>query len=53
MLPKGRLGKRIFHHLKVYKGNSHPHSAQQPKDITVMIDAKPNVYGPILAEIYA
>ncbi|KMZ75076.1 putative 50S ribosomal protein L13 [Zostera marina] len=30
MLPKGRLGRRLFTHLKVYKGAEHPHEAQQP-----------------------
>lgn len=40
MLPKGRLGNTLFHHLKVYKGTSHPHEAQQPVDITSMIDGK-------------
>ena len=30
MLPKGRLGRRLHTHLKVYKGEAHPHSAQQP-----------------------
>ncbi|KAL8140223.1 hypothetical protein V2J09_006244 [Rumex salicifolius] len=30
MLPRGRLGRRLFHHLKVYKGPDHPHEAQQP-----------------------
>ncbi|GAB2214706.1 hypothetical protein Droror1_Dr00019068 [Drosera rotundifolia] len=33
MLPKGPLGRRLFHHLKVYKGPNHPHEAQQPKDL--------------------
>ncbi|KAK9802585.1 hypothetical protein WJX73_007580 [Symbiochloris irregularis] len=41
MLPKGRLGRRLFTHLKVYKGPNHPHSAQRPQDITERIDAKP------------
>jgi len=40
MLPKGRLGKEIFHHLKVFKGSDHPHAAQQPMDITGNINAK-------------
>jgi large subunit ribosomal protein L13 len=41
MLPKGRLGRRIRLHLKVYKGTEHPHDAQQPTDITKAISAKP------------
>jgi large subunit ribosomal protein L13 len=31
MLPKNRLGRRIFKKLKVYAGPNHPHQAQQPK----------------------
>jgi large subunit ribosomal protein L13 len=31
MLPKGPLGYAMFRKLKVYAGESHPHSAQQPK----------------------
>jgi large subunit ribosomal protein L13 len=31
MLPKNRLGRRMFKKLKVYAGPSHPHKAQQPK----------------------
>lgn len=31
MLPKNRLGRRMFRKLKVYAGSSHPHQAQQPK----------------------
>ena len=30
MLPKNRLGRKLFKKLKVYAGNEHPHSAQQP-----------------------
>jgi large subunit ribosomal protein L13 len=30
MIPKNRLGKQLLTKLKVYKGSSHPHSAQQP-----------------------
>ncbi len=30
MLPKGRLGRSQFRKLKVYRGASHPHSAQKP-----------------------
>jgi large subunit ribosomal protein L13 len=35
MLPKGRLGRRLFHHLKVYTGPSHPHEAQKPVDLPI------------------
>ena len=31
MLPKNRLGRRMFKKLKVYAGPDHPHGAQQPK----------------------
>ena len=31
MLPKNRLGSKLFKKLKVYAGNSHPHEAQQPE----------------------
>ncbi len=31
MLPKNRLGRRMFKHLKVYAGPEHPHEAQQPQ----------------------
>ncbi|CAI5516009.1 unnamed protein product [Closterium sp. Naga37s-1] len=35
MLPKGRLGRRLFTHLKVYKGESHPHEAQVPQPLPI------------------
>ena len=31
MLPKNRLGRKMFKKLKVYAGPDHPHQAQQPK----------------------
>ncbi|HLL96103.1 MAG TPA: 50S ribosomal protein L13 [Spirosoma sp.] len=30
MLPKNRLGRRLFTNLHVYTGDNHPHAAQQP-----------------------
>jgi len=33
MLPKNRLGRRLFTKLKVYRGGEHPHSAQKPETI--------------------
>lgn len=30
MLPKTKLGKQMYRKLKVYAGEKHPHSAQQP-----------------------
>ena len=35
MLPKNRLGRRLFKKLKVYTGNAHPHEAQQPEIIKI------------------
>ena len=35
MMPHGRLGRAQFSKLKVYAGADHPHTAQQPKKITV------------------
>jgi large subunit ribosomal protein L13 len=33
MLPKNRLGRKMFKKLKVYAGPDHPHQAQQPKPL--------------------
>jgi large subunit ribosomal protein L13 len=33
MLPKNKLGRKIFKKLKVYTGESHPHEAQQPQEL--------------------
>lgn len=35
MIPKNRLGDRLLTKLKVYKGNQHPHNAQQPTPLTI------------------
>ena len=35
MLPKGSLGRELFTKLKIYKGPSHPHIAQNPKKINI------------------
>lgn len=35
MLPKGPLGRQQFRKLKVYAGQSHPHTAQNPEQIEV------------------
>jgi len=35
MLPKNRLGRRLFTHLYVYAGAEHPHTAQTPKSIEI------------------
>ncbi|MBS3757230.1 MAG: 50S ribosomal protein L13 [Desulfobacterales bacterium] len=31
MLPKNRLGRKLYKKLKVYSGGEHPHQAQQPQ----------------------
>lgn len=33
MLPKNRLGRKMFRKLKVYDGPNHPHQAQQPEPL--------------------
>lgn len=33
MLPKGARGNQLYRNLKVYKGDIHPHQAQQPEII--------------------
>jgi len=33
MLPKNRLGRKMFKKLKIYAGPDHPHQAQQPKSL--------------------
>ena len=33
MLPKNRLGRKMYKKLFVYVGASHPHTAQQPKEL--------------------
>lgn len=35
MLPKNRLGRKLFTKLKVYAGATHPHQAQQPQPLTI------------------
>jgi len=35
MLPKNSLGREMFRKLKVYAGNLHPHSAQQPEILEI------------------
>ena len=34
MLPKNRLGRRMFKKMKIYTGPEHPHEAQQPEVLT-------------------
>jgi len=35
MIPKNRLGDRLLTKLKVYRGEKHPHQAQQPTPLTI------------------
>lgn len=35
MMPKGRLGRAQFRKLRVYAGAEHPHTAQQPRKLTL------------------
>ena len=35
MIPHNRLGRSVYRKLKVYKGDVHPHSAQQPEAVKV------------------
>jgi large subunit ribosomal protein L13 len=35
MLPKNRLGRKMFKKLKVYAGSEHPHTAQQPEAMEI------------------
>jgi large subunit ribosomal protein L13 len=40
MLPKGPLGYAMIKKLKVYAGETHPHTAQQPKKLEILQDAR-------------
>lgn len=35
MLPKTKLGRAMFHKLKVYSGEKHPHQAQKPQPLAL------------------
>lgn len=35
MLPRNRLGRRMFKKLKVYSGPNHPHEAQKPQSMSL------------------
>jgi large subunit ribosomal protein L13 len=35
MLPKNSLGRAMYRKLKVYAGDNHPHTAQQPKPLDI------------------
>ena len=35
MLPKNKLGRKLFGNVKVYAGEGHPHGAQQPEKLEI------------------
>ena len=35
MLPKGRLGRKLFRNVKIYADGAHPHAAQQPEEFAL------------------
>lgn len=35
MLPKNALGRKMYTRLKVYTGTNHPHSVQNPQELTI------------------
>ena len=35
MLPHNKLGRKLLKHLKVYSGSTHPHEAQNPKELKI------------------
>ncbi|MGD9042093.1 MAG: 50S ribosomal protein L13, partial [Desulfobacterales bacterium] len=35
MLPKNKLGRKLFKKLKVYAGEKHPHEAQKPEVLPI------------------
>lgn len=35
MLPRGPLGRAMFKKMKVYAGGDHPHTAQQPQELSI------------------
>lgn len=35
MLPKNRLGRKLYKKLKVYTGDNHPHEAQKPEMLEI------------------
>jgi large subunit ribosomal protein L13 len=37
MLPKSKLGRNLLTKLKVFKGDKHPHAAQQPKELKLAV----------------
>ena len=33
MLPRGKMGRKIFKNVKIYAGTEHPHDAQKPEKL--------------------
>lgn len=40
MLPKNRLGDALMRNIRIYEGDTHPHQAQQPQEVTLTKKAK-------------
>lgn len=40
MLPKTSQGEKMFSRVNIYKGETHPHSAQKPQPLTLAYSAK-------------
>ncbi|MBK9975203.1 MAG: 50S ribosomal protein L13 [Planctomycetes bacterium] len=40
MLPKNKIGRHMLTKLKLYKGDKHPHGAQQPQPFTITYGQK-------------
>ncbi len=38
MLPKNTLGAKLFFHMKIYAGPEHPHDAQKPVQLELVVD---------------
>jgi large subunit ribosomal protein L13 len=43
MLPKNRLGRKMYKKLFVYAGSEHPHGAQNPKELSFKKEQKEKV----------
>ncbi|HEX2972885.1 MAG TPA: 50S ribosomal protein L13 [Tepidisphaeraceae bacterium] len=35
MMPKSRMGRQMLSKLKIFRGDKHPHQAQQPKEMKI------------------
>jgi large subunit ribosomal protein L13 len=50
MLPKNRMGRETFTHLKVYAGSEHPHAAQSPTDVTADVVSRSHKAGMVVEQ---